>query len=123
MTPAQHFTEPPPRFTEASLVKRLEELGIGRPSTYASILSTLQNRNYVKLESKRFVPEDRGPAGHGIPDRVLRPYVQPAFTAALEDKLDSVAAGERRLEARSCASSGIRSRRASTRSRRAGWRT
>jgi DNA topoisomerase-1 len=60
VTPAQHFTEPPPRFTEASLVKRMEELGIGRPSTYASIISVLQDREYVRLEAKRFVPEDRG---------------------------------------------------------------
>ena len=58
--PRQHFTEPPPRYTEASLVRKLEELGIGRPSTYASIISVLQERNYVRLESRRFVPEDRG---------------------------------------------------------------
>ncbi|NIW77522.1 MAG: hypothetical protein GWN08_20110, partial [Gemmatimonadetes bacterium] len=58
--PEQHFTQPPPRYSEASLVKKLEELGIGRPSTYASILQVLQDRDYVRLEKKRFVPEDRG---------------------------------------------------------------
>src|SRR6202041_114417 len=60
VTASQHFTQPPPRYSEASLVKKMEELGIGRPSTYASILTVLQERNYVRLESRRFIPEDRG---------------------------------------------------------------
>jgi DNA topoisomerase I len=94
VTPAQHFTEPPPRFTEASLVKRMEELGIGRPSTYASIISVLQDRNYVRLESKRFVPETRGRLVNGFLTSFFDKYVQPSFTAQLEDKLDGVAAGE-----------------------------
>ena len=72
VTPSQHFTQPPPRYTEASLVKKLEELGIGRPSTYASILQVLQDRAYVRLEKRRFVPEDRGPPRHRISDQLLR---------------------------------------------------
>ena len=71
--PRQHFTEPPPRFTEASLVRKLEELGIGRPSTYASIISVLQDRDYVRLESKRFVPEDRGRLVSAFLVGLLRP--------------------------------------------------
>ncbi len=94
VTPAQHFTEPPPRFSEASLVKKLEELGVGRPSTYASIISVLQNRDYVRLEQKRFVPEDRGRLVSTFLTSFFDRYVQPTFTAALEDKLDRVAAGE-----------------------------
>ncbi len=94
VTPSQHFTEPPPRFSEASLVKKLEELGIGRPSTYASIISVLQNRNYVRLESKRFVPEDRGRLVNAFLVSFFDRYVQPGFTADLEDKLDSVASGD-----------------------------
>ena len=83
--PRQHFTEPPPRFTEASLVRKLEELGIGRPSTYASIISVLQDRDYVRLESKRFVPEDRGRLVSAFLVAFFDQYVQPAFTAALEE--------------------------------------
>jgi len=94
VTPAQHFTEPPPRYSEASLVKKLEELGVGRPSTYASIISVLQNREYVRLEQKRFVPEDRGRLVSTFLTSFFDRYVQPTFTAALEDKLDRVAAGE-----------------------------
>ena len=94
VTPEQHFTEPPPRFSEASLVKRLEELGIGRPSTYASIISVLQDRDYVRLEQKRFVPEDRGRLVTAFLTSFFDRYVQPTFTAALEDQLDRVAAGE-----------------------------
>jgi DNA topoisomerase-1 len=94
VTPTQHFTEPPPRFTEASLVKRLEELGIGRPSTYASIISVLQDRAYVRLEQKRFVPEDRGRLVTAFLRSFFDRYVQPGFTAELEDKLDSIANGE-----------------------------
>jgi len=91
--PKQHFTEPPPRFSEASLVKRLEELGIGRPSTYASIISVLQNRNYVRLESRRFIPEDRGRLVTAFLTAFFDQYVQPDFTALLENRLDEVASG------------------------------
>jgi DNA topoisomerase I len=95
VTPQQHFTEPPPRFTEASLVRQLEELGIGRPSTYASIISVLQDRDYVRLESRRFVPEDRGRLVSAFLVAFFDQYVQPGFTAALEGQLDDVAAGAR----------------------------
>ncbi len=95
ITPKQHFTEPPPRYTEASLVRKLEELGIGRPSTYASIISVLQDRNYVRLESRRFVPEDRGRLVTAFLVAFFDQYVQPGFTAYLEDQLDDVAAGAR----------------------------
>ncbi len=91
--PKQHFTEPPPRFSEASLVKKLEELGIGRPSTYASIISVLQNRNYVRLESRRFIPEDRGRLVTAFLTAFFDQYVQPDFTALLENRLDEVATG------------------------------
>jgi DNA topoisomerase-1 len=90
----QHFTEPPPRYTEASLVKQLEELGIGRPSTYAAIISVLQARNYVRLESKRFVPEDRGRMVSAFLTQFFERYVEYGFTAELENQLDAVAAGE-----------------------------
>jgi len=92
--PEQHFTKPPPRFTEASLVKRLEELGIGRPSTYASIISVLQDRDYVRLESKRFTPEHRGRVVTAFLEGYFSRYVQYDFTANLEDTLDLVASGE-----------------------------
>ena len=91
--PNQHFTEPPPRFSEASLVKRLEELGIGRPSTYAAIISVLQDRNYVRLEKRRFVPEDRGRIVTAFLENFFRRYVEYDFTASLEDQLDAVSAG------------------------------
>ncbi len=90
----QHFTEPPPRFSEASLVKRLEELGIGRPSTYASILSVLQDRNYVRLEQKRFFPEDKGRLVTAFLENFFQKYVEYDFTASLEEKLDQVSAGD-----------------------------
>ncbi|MFO1120371.1 MAG: type I DNA topoisomerase, partial [Rhodospirillales bacterium] len=93
ITPEQHFTQPPPRFTEASLVKRLEELGIGRPSTYASIISVLQDRKYVRLESKRFVPEDRGRLVTAFLQSFFDRYVAYGFTAALEEQLDDVSGG------------------------------
>ena len=93
--PEQHFTKPPPRYTEASLVRRLEELGIGRPSTYAKILSVLQERDYVRLESRRFVPEDRGRIVTAFLDGFFNRYVQYNFTAELEDELDGIARGER----------------------------
>jgi DNA topoisomerase-1 len=95
VTPTQHFTEPPPRFSEASLVKRMEELGIGRPSTYASVISVLQNREYVRLDQKRFVPEDKGRLVNAFLVRFFDRWVQPGFTADLEDRLDGVASGER----------------------------
>ncbi|HYN39050.1 MAG TPA: type I DNA topoisomerase, partial [Rhodospirillales bacterium] len=93
VTPEQHFTQPPPRFTEASLVKRLEELGIGRPSTYASIISVLQDRKYVRLDSKRFVPEDRGRLVTAFLESFFERYVAYGFTAAMEERLDDVSGG------------------------------
>ena len=89
----QHFTQPPPRFSEASLVKRMEELGIGRPSTYASILTVLQDRNYVKLDKRRFVPEDRGRLVTAFLTSFFERYVDPGFTAGLEDQLDAISDG------------------------------
>ncbi|MCP5364261.1 MAG: type I DNA topoisomerase [Hyphomicrobiales bacterium] len=89
----QHFTQPPPRFTEASLVKRLEELGIGRPSTYASIIQVLQDRNYVRLESRRFVPEDRGRLVTAFLSSFFERYVAYGFTADMESKLDDISGG------------------------------
>ncbi|MCC7048559.1 MAG: topoisomerase DNA-binding C4 zinc finger domain-containing protein, partial [Alphaproteobacteria bacterium] len=86
----QHFTQPPPRYTEASLVKRLEELGIGRPSTYASIMQVLQDRNYVRLEKRRFIPEDRGRLVTAFLESFFERYVEYGFTAALEEKLDDI---------------------------------
>jgi DNA topoisomerase-1 len=91
--PEQHFTQPPPRYSEASLVKKLEELGIGRPSTYASILQVLQDRAYVRLESRRFIPEDRGRIVTAFLTGFFEHYVAYDFTAGLEEKLDDIAAG------------------------------
>ena len=91
---SQHFTQPPPRYSEASLVKKMEELGIGRPSTYASILSVLQDRNYVKLDKRRFVPEDRGRLVTAFLVSFFEHYVDTGFTAGLEEKLDDISAGE-----------------------------
>jgi DNA topoisomerase-1 len=91
--PEQHFTEPPPRYSEASLVKKLEELGIGRPSTYASIIEVLQKRNYVRLERKRFVPEDRGRIVTAFLQTYFPRYVEYNFTAHLEDELDDISGG------------------------------
>ena len=90
----QHFTEPPPRFTEASLVKALEEYGIGRPSTYATIISTLQEREYVVLDKKRFTPTDVGRVVNKFLTEYFRTYVDYDFTARLEDELDAVSRGE-----------------------------
>ncbi len=90
---AQHFTEPPPRFSEASLVKKMEELGIGRPSTYASILTVLRDRNYVRIEQKRFVPEDRGRLVTAFLTSFFERYVDPGFTASLEEQLDDISGG------------------------------
>ena len=92
--PEQHFTEPPPRFTEASLVKALEEFGIGRPSTYASIISTLQEREYVILDQKRFLPTDVGRVVNRFLTEHFTAYVDYDFTARLEDELDAVSRGE-----------------------------
>ncbi len=89
----QHFTQPPPRYTEASLVKKLEELGIGRPSTYASILQVLQDRNYVRLDKKRFVPEDRGRLVTAFLTSFFERYVEYGFTADLENRLDDISGG------------------------------
>src|SRR5882762_5594815 len=92
--PEQHFTEPPPRYSEASLVKKLEELGIGRPSTYASIIEVLQRRNYVKIDRKRFVPEDRGRIVTAFLQTYFPRYVEYNFTAHLEDELDDISDGK-----------------------------
>ncbi len=90
----QHFTEPPPRYSEASLVKRMEELGIGRPSTYAATLQTLQDREYVKIDKKRLVPEDKGRLVIAFLENFFERYVEYGFTAALEEKLDLVSNSE-----------------------------
>lgn len=92
--PHQHFTQPPPRYTEASLVKKMEELGIGRPSTYASILQVLQDRDYVKLDQRRFIPESRGRIVTTFLTNFFRTYVEYDFTANLEEQLDSISAGD-----------------------------
>src|SRR3546814_12818908 len=86
-------TQPPPRYTEASLVKTLEELGIGRPSTYASIIQVLQDREYVRLEKKRFHPEDRGRLVTAFLRSFFERYVEYDFTAKLEDQLDEISGG------------------------------
>lgn len=93
--PEQHFTEPPPRFNEATLVKALEEHGIGRPSTYASIISTLQNREYVEMEKRRFIPTDVGRVVNKFLTNYFTKYVDYDFTAHLEDDLDAVSRGEK----------------------------
>ena len=90
----QHFTKPPARFTEATLVKKLEELGIGRPSTYASTLSVLRDRDYVRMDDKRFVPEDKGRVVIAFLENFFQRYVEYDFTASLEDQLDKVSAGD-----------------------------
>lgn len=91
----QHFTEPPPRFTEASVVKTLEEYGIGRPSTYANIISTLRNREYVEMDGKRFFPTDIGRIVNGFLTEHFEQYVDYEFTARMEDDLDAVSRGDR----------------------------
>lgn len=90
----QHFTQPPPRYSEASLVKRMEELGIGRPSTYASIIQVLKDRDYVILEQKRFRPQEKGRLVTAFLERFFERYVEYDFTAGLEGKLDDISAGE-----------------------------
>lgn len=92
--PSQHFTQPPPRYSEASLVKKLEELGIGRPSTYASILQVLQDRDYVRLDKRRFIPEDRGRLVTAFLKNFFNRYVEYNFTAELENQLDEVSDGQ-----------------------------
>ncbi len=93
ITPEQHFTQPPPRYTEATLVKRMEELGIGRPSTYASIVTTIQDRGYVTKDKNRLIPEDKGRLVTTFLVSYFRKYVGYDFTAGLEDELDQVSAG------------------------------
>ncbi|HEX9851709.1 MAG TPA: DNA topoisomerase I [Woeseiaceae bacterium] len=97
LRPEQHFTEPPPRFTEASLVKTLEEYGIGRPSTYASIIATLKQREYVDMDGKRFIPTDIGRIVIGFLTEHFTQYVDYDFTARMEDDLDAVSLGEKEL--------------------------
>jgi DNA topoisomerase-1 len=97
--PEQHFTQPPPRYSEASLVKTLEELGIGRPSTYASIISTIQDRGYVRLENRRFYPED---VAEVVTDKLVEHFadvVDVNFTARMEEELDEIAEGDTRRSA------------------------
>ena len=93
-TNSQHFTEPPPRYSEASLVKRLEELGIGRPSTYASTLSTLEDRDYIRIDKKRLIPEDKGRLVTAFLENFFSRYVEYDFTAGLEEKLDVISDGK-----------------------------
>jgi DNA topoisomerase-1 len=95
LRPEQHFTEPPPRFSEASLVKALEEYGIGRPSTYASIIATLKNREYVEMDGKRFIPTDIGRIVNSFLTEHFTQYVDYDFTAKLEDHLDEVSLGHK----------------------------
>lgn len=95
----QHFTQPPPRFSEASLVKRLEELGIGRPSTYASTIQTLRDRDYVRMEKNRFFAEDSGRLLTAFLERFFPRYVAYDFTAGLEDELDEVSGGRAEYKA------------------------
>ncbi|MEM9577114.1 MAG: type I DNA topoisomerase [Pseudomonadota bacterium] len=94
VTPEQHFTQPPPRYTEATLVKRMEELGIGRPSTYASVVTTIQDREYVRKDKNRLIPEDKGRLVTAFLSNYFRKYVGYDFTADLEDQLDTVSAGD-----------------------------
>ncbi len=94
VTPNQHFTQPPPRFTEASLVKKMEELGIGRPSTYASTLSVLRDRGYVQMDRNRFIPEDKGRLVTAFLESFFARFVEYDFSAKLEEELDDIAAGK-----------------------------
>ncbi len=95
ITPTQSFTQPPPRYTEATLVKRMEELGIGRPSTYASIVTTIQEREYVRKDQNRLIPEDKGRLVTAFLANYFRKYVEYDFTADLEEQLDDITAGKR----------------------------
>ena len=94
VTPMQHFTEPPPRFTEASLVKKLEDLSIGRPSTYASIVSVIKDKGYVNYEKRRFEPETKGRIVTAFLNGYFNNYIEENFTAKLEEQLDDVANGK-----------------------------
>jgi DNA topoisomerase I len=94
ITPEQHFTEPPPRYSEATLIKKLEELGIGRPSTYTAIFSTLRDRGYVRLDKKRLIPEDKGRLVTAFLEAFFKRYVEYDFTANLEEQLDRISNGE-----------------------------
>ncbi|MFC4667423.1 type I DNA topoisomerase [Seohaeicola nanhaiensis] len=94
VSPEQHFTQPPPRYTEATLVKKMEELGIGRPSTYASVVTTIQEREYVRKDKNRLIPEDKGRLVTAFLINYFQKYVGYDFTASLEDDLDHVSAGE-----------------------------
>ena len=94
ITPNQHHTEPPPRYSEASLIKRLEELGIGRPSTYVSILKTLSDRGYMRVDKKRLIPDDKGRVVTGFLESFFKRYVEYDFTANLEEQLDQISAGD-----------------------------
>ncbi|AZQ66178.1 type I DNA topoisomerase [Silicimonas algicola] len=95
ITPEQHFTQPPPRYTEATLVKKMEEIGIGRPSTYASIVTTIQERGYVRKDKNRLIPEDKGRLVTAFLSNYFRKYVGYEFTANLEEELDDITAGSR----------------------------
>ncbi len=95
VVPEQHFTQAPPRYTEATLVKRMEELGIGRPSTYASVITTIQDREYVRKDKNRLIPEDKGRLVTAFLTNFFRRYVEYDFTADLENQLDDVSAGTR----------------------------
>ncbi|MCX8509896.1 MAG: type I DNA topoisomerase, partial [Rhodobacteraceae bacterium] len=95
ITPEQHFTQPPPRYTEATLIKRMEELGIGRPSTYTSIVTTIQDREYVRKDKNRLIPEDKGRLVTAFLTNFFRKYVEYDFTADLEGELDDISAGSR----------------------------
>lgn len=97
LRPEQHFTEPPPRFTEASVVKMLEEYGIGRPSTYANIIATLKNREYVEMDNKRLIPTDIGRIVNGFLTEHFTQYVDYDFTAKLEDDLDDISLGKKTM--------------------------
>ncbi|MBK1866453.1 type I DNA topoisomerase [Taklimakanibacter albus] len=94
ITPEQHFTEPPPRYSEASLIKKMEELGIGRPSTYTAIFSVLRDRGYVRVDKKRLVPEDKGRLVTAFLEAFFKRYVEYDFTANLEEQLDRISNGE-----------------------------
>jgi DNA topoisomerase-1 len=99
VTPEQHFTQAPPRYTEATLVKRMEELGIGRPSTYASIVTTIQDRDYVRKEKGRLIPEDKGRLVTAFLENYFRKYVGYDFTAKLEEELDDISGGRESYKA------------------------